>query len=62
MSIKTTRYVTREKALEILVSELGTLPNDTLGNLLDTLADSEQSHRISRFENFIVTEFAKENG
>lgn len=57
MSIKTTQRVTREQALEILLSELPQLPNDALGDILDALADSGQSHRVSRFDNFIVSEF-----
>jgi hypothetical protein len=59
MSIKTTRYVTREKALLILLQDLPTLPNDTLGNLLDVLADSRQSRVVSYFDNFIVGDFAE---
>ena len=59
MSVKTTQRVTRERALDILLSEIPNLPNDTLASLLDRLADSEQSHRVSRFDNFIVSEFTE---
>ena len=58
MSIKTTQRITREKALEILLEEIPNLPNDTLGDLMDTLANSRQSKRVSIFDNFIVSEFA----
>ena len=60
MSIKTTQRITREKALEILLEEIPNLPNDTLGDLMDTLADSRQSKRVSIFDNFIVSEFTDE--
>ncbi len=56
MSIKTTQWISRATALEILLSEIEALPNDALGDLLDALADSGQSHRISKFENFIVSD------
>ena len=56
MSHKTTQYVTRQRALEILLSELPTLPNDTLGDLLDQLADSGQSRIVSKWDNFIVSD------
>jgi len=61
MSVKTTRRISRQRALEILLSEAPNLPNDTLADLLDRLADSRQSHIISQFDNFIVTEFTDEN-
>ena len=38
MSIKTTQRITRAYALDILLSEIPTLPNDILGDLLDVLA------------------------
>jgi hypothetical protein len=57
VSIKSTQRITRERALSILLSEIPLLSNNTLGELLDWLADSEQSHTISRFDNFIVSEF-----
>lgn len=59
MSIKTTQRVTRARALEILLSEIPQLPNDTLADLLDRLADSERSTVVSRFDNFIVSEFGE---
>jgi hypothetical protein len=58
MSIKSTKRITRQRALEILLSEIPTLPNDTLGDFMDTLADSERSSVCSRFDNFIVSEFS----
>lgn len=61
MSIKTTQRVKREQALEILMSELPVLPNDVLGDLMDILADSGHSKRLSRFDNFIVSEFPDDN-
>ena len=60
MSYKSTMRITRAKALEILLSEIPTLPNDALAILMDALADSEQSKRISKFDNFIVSEFDPE--
>jgi hypothetical protein len=60
VSIKTTQRITREHALDILLSEIPNLPNDVLGDLLDELADSEQSKRVSVFDNFIVSEFTGE--
>jgi hypothetical protein len=39
------------------LGEIPNLPNDALGDLLDTLADSEQSHIVSVFDNFIVSDF-----
>lgn len=58
MSSKTTRYVTRDRALAILHEELSNLPNDTLASVLDAIADSGHSRVMSRFDNFIVTAFA----
>lgn len=60
MSIKTTRRITRQHALDILLDEIPKMPNDTLAMLLDSLADSKQSLRISIFDNFIVSEFVDE--
>ena len=57
MSIKTTQRITRSRALEILLSEIPTLPNDALGDLMDVLADTELSKYVSKFDNFIVSEF-----
>jgi len=57
MSTKTTQRITRAKALEILMSEVPELPNDTLADMLDALVDSRQSKRVSVFDNFIVSEF-----
>jgi hypothetical protein len=57
MSIKTTQRITREHALEILLSEIPKLPNDALADMMDELADSERSTRCSRFDNFIVSDF-----
>ena len=56
VSYKTTQTITREKAIEILIEDIYNLPNDTLGDLLDTLADSGQSHMVSQFDNFIVSD------
>ena len=50
MSIKTTRYISRATAIDILMREVPLLPNDTLGDLMDVLADSEHSHAASRFD------------
>ena len=61
MSIKSTRRIKRERAIEILTEDLPNLPNDYLAKMLDHLADSELSHIISKFDNFIVTEFTEED-
>lgn len=57
MSIKTTQRITRDRALSILLQELPQMSNDMLANLLDYIADSEQSKVVSKFDNFIVSEF-----
>lgn len=57
MSIKTTQRITRQRALEVLLAEIPKLPNDTLADLMDALADSEMSQVCSRFDNFIVSDF-----
>lgn len=57
MSIKTTQRITRDRALSILLTELPQLSNDALADLLDHLADSDKAQTISRFDNFIVSEF-----
>lgn len=59
MSIKSTQRITRSHALDILLSEIPDLPNSALADLLDTLANTEQSKRISIFDNFIVSEFTE---
>jgi hypothetical protein len=55
VSVKSTRRITRSRALKILREELEYLPNDTLARLMDTLADSRQSRIVSSFDNFIVS-------
>ena len=57
MSIKTTQRIKREVALATLLREIPNLSNDVLGDIMDVLADSEQSRCCSRFDNFIVSEF-----
>jgi hypothetical protein len=44
--------------LAILLTDAPNLSNDLLGDLLDLIADSGQSHIVSRFDNFIVSEVA----
>jgi hypothetical protein len=61
MSVKSTQRISRRRAIEILMSEIYSLPNDTLGDLMDCLADSGQSQRVSSFDNFIVSEFSDES-
>jgi hypothetical protein len=61
MSIKTTQRITRQAALSLLTEELPNLPNDLLGDILDKIADSEQSHTFSKFDNFIVSDFPGES-
>jgi len=57
MSIKTTQRIKRQVALATLLREIPNLSNDVLGDIMDVLADSEQSRYCSRFDNFIVSEF-----
>lgn len=57
MSIKTTRRIKREQALQILLDEIPKMPNSVLEDFLDHLADSGQSFTLSQFDNFIVSEF-----
>lgn len=57
MGVKSTSRITRKLALRILLDEIPKLPNDTLGDLMDTLADSGQSTNLSQFDNFIVSNF-----
>jgi hypothetical protein len=59
MSIKTTRTIKRQQAIDILLKEIPELPNDVLADFLDVLADSGQSKVTSKFDNFIVSEFAE---
>ena len=40
--------------------EIPDLSDDTLGDLLDWLADSDKAQTISRFDNFIVSEFTND--
>jgi hypothetical protein len=60
MGIKSTRTITRQLALEILLEEIPEMSNDVLGDLMDVLADSKQSKYTCQFDNFVVTEFAEE--
>ncbi|MGE3341451.1 MAG: hypothetical protein AB7J46_06180 [Candidatus Altimarinota bacterium] len=41
------------------MAEIPHLPNDVLADMLDDLAESELSHRVSKFDNFIVSEFTE---
>jgi hypothetical protein len=61
MSIKSTQRISRERALSIILSEVPLLPNDTLGDMMDFLADCGQSHHVSKFDNFIVSDFNNED-
>lgn len=63
MSAKTTRRISRQQAIHILLADVPTLSNDLLAELLDWLADSGQSKTISKlgahlllFDNFIVSD------
>ena len=57
MGVKSTSRIKRKVAIDILLEEIPNLPNDVLGDLMDTLADSGQSKYASSFDNFIVSEF-----
>ncbi len=54
MSIKSTRCMGREEAVRILSDAISSLSNKTLGNILDVVADSEETGWCSRFDNFLV--------
>lgn len=61
MSIKTTRDLTRRRALELIRAELdGNPSNKVLEDILDAMADSEQSKVVSVFDNFIVSDAIEE--
>ncbi len=60
MSIKSTQRITRKHALELLNSEIQDMSNDMLAGILDKIADSQQSKRLSYFDNFIVSDFPVE--
>lgn len=60
MSIKSTQRIKRDVAINILVGEIPNLPNDALGEMMDALADTEQSKYVSKYDNFIVSEFGGE--
>ena len=62
MSAKITQRITRSRALEILTDEIEHIGNDVLGNLLDVIAESEQSKHMCRLDNFLVTDFNCEPG
>jgi len=57
MSIKSTQRISRERAVSLLLSEIVQLPNGTLEDLLDLIADSGMSRTMSKFDNFMVSEF-----
>jgi putative heme degradation protein len=58
MSIKTTQRITRDRAIELIKMEIDNrIPNDVLASILDVIADSGSSIFMSRFDNFIVSEF-----
>jgi hypothetical protein len=41
----------------MVMDELADISNDELGELLDKLADTGRSRRLSKFDNFIVSDF-----
>lgn len=45
MSIKTTYYIERDVAIQVLQSKINSLSNEELGNMLD---------KLSEFRNFLV--------
>lgn len=57
MSIKTTQRIGRQKSVEILNREISTAPSSLLEELLDYVANSGRSQTLSKFDNFIVSEF-----
>lgn len=57
MSVQSTHRIKRETAVRILLEEIPNLPNDTLGEFMDALALSGQSKVVSKFDNFIVSDF-----
>lgn len=57
MSIKSTQRITRARAIEMITTEIQYIGNDVLGDMLDLIADSQQSRLTSIFDNFIVSDF-----
>ncbi len=60
MSIKSTEYISRKRAIEILKAEIDELSNHSLASLLDALADTCESKMLSEYNNFIVSIHEKE--
>ena len=60
MSITSTKTITRKRALEILLTEIPTVSNHVLEQLMDALADTKQSKLVSVFDNFIVSDIPPE--
>ena len=61
MSWKSTITITRARALSILIEDISHVGNDVLGSMLDVLADSRQSHSLSEFNNFVVSDVEDSN-
>jgi hypothetical protein len=57
MSIKSTQRITREHATLLLTREIEEASNNQLALMLDHAADCGLSHSLSKFDNFIVSEF-----
>lgn len=55
MGLKSTKTVTRKRALE-LISELPLLPNSTLAAVLEAMSDSEESKYVPSYCNFNVSD------
>ena len=61
MGIKSTETITRDETMKILREDIEQVGNDVLGDLLDTLADSDQSNHVNRFQNFLVCDELPKN-
>jgi len=56
MGIKSTRNISKEEAIDILLTNIPTLSNEDLATMLTQLGDctSNQDPRTSRFDNFNI--------
>ena len=54
VSIKSTKEITRKEALQNIGGALYNLSDRVLGDILDLIADSEETDFCNRFDNFIV--------
>jgi|HubBroStandDraft_2_1064218.scaffolds.fasta_scaffold974769_2 hypothetical protein len=59
MGIKSTKYITRELAVGVLITDIPKLDDNTLEHIMDIVADTEKG-MYSRFDNFLITKNGKD--